>query len=91
MKILYSPQRSDDKIEYQFNGEIIIAVINGESDAFDFSNLPNGKLENVETNLPVNPIVKAERKDGELFVELVYYHGKNATQEELFPKWQVIE
>lgn len=55
-------------------------------DTFDFSDMPNGKLEIldsqtgellVETTLPENPIESAERIDGELWVQLVVFFGGN--------------
>ena len=80
MKIKYSPQKSNSKqMEYEFNGEKITATLTqngqGYTDTFDFSGLPEGKLEEVETELPVNPILSAERKDGVLWVKLLKYHG----------------
>lgn len=90
MKIKYSPQRSEERIEYIFEGERIIATFNGDSDTFDFSDFPDGYAENIETTLPVNPIVSAERIDGELHVELLNFIGEDATEEERFPTWQVI-
>lgn len=91
MKVLFSPQRSDEKIEYSFEGEKIIATYKNEVDTFDFSEFPNGKVENIETALSINPIISAERKDGELYVELVNFIDENATEEEKFPYWQVID
>ena len=92
MKMKYSPQRSDTVILYSFEGEKITATIGIVTDTFDFSNFPNGKaiVDEIETTLPVNPIISAERVDGELRVVLLYYHGANATQEERFPDWQEV-
>lgn len=92
MQILYSPQRSDDTIEYQFQGEKITVTIGDTTDTFDFSSFPDGiaEIEEIETILPINPIISAERVDGELRVVLLYYHGADATQDELFPEWQEV-
>lgn len=92
MKVLFSPQRSDESIEYRFEGEKIKATIGNITDIFDFTSFPDGmaKVEEIETTLPINPIISAERIDGELRVVLLYYHGANATQEELFPTWQEV-
>lgn len=104
MKIVYSPQRNDDIIEYDIQGEVIIATLKkgheemaeeGEvtfivteehTDTFDFMDMPDGKLEESTSTLPVNPLLSAERIDGVLHVTLLKYHGANATQEELFPE-----
>lgn len=95
MRIKYNPQRSDNRLNYTFDGEVIhcIYIENGEKwrDTFDFSTLPNGKLTDLSTTLPINPIISAERVDGELKVELLYFHGADATHEERFPKWEVVE
>ena len=90
MKVLFSPQVNDEIIEYNFEDEKITAIYKGESDTFDFSNFPDGKAENIETSLPVNPIVSAERKNGELYVVLLNFINKDATEEERFPSWQVV-
>lgn len=103
MKILYSPQRNDDKLVYTFNGEVITVslqksseqIIESEpqivfteiaSDIFDFSNIPDGELTDIETTLPVIPILKAERTDGVLSLILLNYIGIDATEEEKFPE-----
>lgn len=90
MNVLFSPQRNDDVLRYEFDGEVITAYLNGERDVFDFSQVPEGKLKAVETTLPINPIVSAERKEGVLYVELLNFIGEDATEEERFPEWQVV-
>jgi hypothetical protein len=114
MKILYNPQRSDNRFIYTFANDVINVeynvfdwitkeifdeeleifkdvevweVIESHYDTFDFSSMPDGKLDSVETHLPINPIISAERIDGELKVELINLIGKNATNEERFPDW----
>lgn len=90
MQIQYSPQRNDEKIKYSFNNDVITVEYNGQADSFDFTNCPNGRLEEVETILPIKPIISAERVNGELKVVLLYFHGANAAHEELFPKCQEV-
>ena len=90
MMIKYSPQLSDRKIEYVFEGEKITATFNGESDTFDFSQFADGHADNIETTLPFNPIISAERVDGVLYVELLNFIGEDATEDEKFPKWQEV-
>ena len=62
MKVLLSPQRSDKEINYHFEGEKITVTTDDMSDTFDFSNMPDGILQEVETTLDVNPIVSANRR-----------------------------
>lgn len=90
MKIFLSPQVSDRKINYQFEGENIIATIDNITDTFDFSTMPDGIMDEVETALDVNPIVSAKRVEGELYVELLNFIDDNATEEEKFPEWQEV-
>lgn len=91
MQVLYSPQRADEKIKYTFNGEVITATFREKIDTFDFTNTPNGKAEEINTILDVNPIVSAERKEGVLYVKLLNFIGPDATEEERFPSWKEIE
>lgn len=91
MFIKLSPVRSDKSIEYIYEDEVVIATIDGKSDTFDFSEVPDGKLGEVETSLPINPIVSAERIDGDLYVVLVNFISSDATEEERFPEWQEVD
>jgi len=93
MLILWSPQRSDRSLTYEFEGETITATLDGQSDVFDFSGLPDGELDvsALETTLPICPIISARRVDGQLEVTLLKFHGPNAPVEERFPEPEVIE
>ena len=95
MLIKFSPQRNDDKLEYIFKGETITATLNGITDTFDFSSLQEGdevalneetgQLE-IETNLPILPILDARRENGQVVVTVLKYHGKDAPESERFPE-----
>lgn len=87
MRVLFSPQQSDDQIEYSFSGETITATIGEQSDTFDFSEMPDGVATEIETALPVNPIISAKRINGMLEVVLLNWIGPDATEEEKFPDW----
>jgi len=97
MKIIYTLRGNNynDEIAYEFNGENITVkyITNGKVDAesttqtdtFDLSVIEEGdKFEGVETNLPIDPIVDAERKDGELYVKLAWMPLKVADRIEKF-------
>lgn len=91
MRVLYSPQFSTRRISYTFNGEVVTATLDsGESDTFDFTNLPDGRAEGITTTLPSNPIVSAERIAGELHLELLSLIGLDASESERYPQWEVI-
>ncbi len=95
MLINFSPQRNDDKLTYEFKDETIKATLNGITDTFDFSSLQEGdivarneetgKLE-IETTLPMLPILSAKREGGQVVVTVLKYHGKDAPYEERFPE-----
>jgi hypothetical protein len=90
MRILYSPQRSEQEIEYTFNGEVITATLNGVTDTFDFTGTPDGTMESVGTILPINPIIEAWRDGGVLYVNLLKFHGPFAAYDERFPDWMEV-
>jgi len=90
IRIYFVPQRSDNQIEYCFNGETITVKIDNAEDVFDFSTLPDGELhmeEPIETTLPVCPIISAKRINGILHLELLNWLGPNAPYESRFPEW----
>jgi hypothetical protein len=105
VRILYCPQYNLDKtIEYSFSGEAVTATIDGVTDTIDFSDMPEGSMDNsvssmpagaqwvppVETTLPINPIIGAERADGVLYVTLLRFIDNEATDDDKFPGWQEV-
>ena len=101
MKVLFSPQvRDDDKIWYEIEYQKITATINGVTDTFDFTGIPNGKLqlynsdgENmIETVLEEIPILGAEKTDGVLTVEILFSIDSDEQDERLlFPEPMTLE
>lgn len=98
MRIKFSPQgRLDgEKIVYKFSENLVTATYKGVTDSFDFSGLPDGKLDVydmdtkqslIETELEVIPIMNATKENGVLSVELLNFIGADATEEERFPQW----
>lgn len=87
MRVLLSPQRADRKINYTFGQDVITAEIDGQTDAFDFSQMPDGEAVNIETTLPINPILSARRVGGVLEVVLLNWIGPDAPESERFPDW----
>ena len=55
-----------------------------------FTNMPDGLAQEITTILPTNPIIRAERKDGILSVELVKYIDEDADETERFPDWMEV-
>lgn len=96
IKILLTPQVSDKKnFKYNFNDDVLTIKIGDKNDTFDFTGLPDGRLEMydkegnelIQTTLRVNPLIKAEKKDGVLYLTLLNRIGIDATYEEKFPEW----
>jgi len=94
MIVYFSPQRADKTIKYIFKGETITVTLDGITDTFDFSSLnegdevarneETGELE-IETALPLLPILNAKRENGQVVVMVLKYHGKDAPESERFP------
>lgn len=97
MQVLYSPQINEqDTLEYVFNGNIITATYNGQSDTFDFTNMPDGKATSygrnpdIVTTLPINPVIEAEISGGVLKVQLVKFISLDAPSTDCFPDWVTV-
>jgi hypothetical protein len=87
MKRKYSPQRSDNEISYQFDGEKIIVNLNGQTDAIDLTGVDEYPLfedGNKLTTLPIDPIISVRTVDGKKQVELLKFHKVNAPESERF-------
>ena len=90
MKILYSPQINDEhQISYEFNGDIITATVNGETDTFDFSSMPNDSIaQSIKSKLPVQIICEAKKdENGELWVTLFNPINKYSSHTDRWPEW----
>jgi hypothetical protein len=90
MKILKSPQISNNIVEYAFNGDVITATLNGKVDTFDFSSMPNSSMTtSIKTTLDCQVVTKAER-DADGVLKVVVYNpiSVDATEAERFPVWE---
>lgn len=91
MFIKLTPQYNPDRvITYTFENEAITATVDGVTDSFDFSKMSKIDPRLIKTALPFNPIVHAERVGGELYVTLINYINKQATEMELFPEFMEV-
>lgn len=101
MMVLYSPQVSDKEVIYTFNGDIITIELDGISDTFDFSDMPDGGLQLYSseppfgplftTTLPIMPILSAKRENGTLQVELLRFISEDSPDEDKYPEWTEVE
>lgn len=88
MNILYSPQVSENEMEYSFEGEKVTIRINDITETFDFSVFEEGDiLKNIESDLPVNPFIEIKRKEGILSLVLLRFIEEDASEEDKFPDW----
>lgn len=99
MNIFFHPQVSNNTTEYTFEtNKITVKIIYNSkeyTDAFDFSEFPDGELSiydedgnnTIETELPVNILLGAKRVDGILTVELLHWIDIHEEREHiLFPE-----
>lgn len=88
MKILFSPQVREDKIEYKFIEDVVTVVYNDKSEEYDFSSMPNGVADSIESEaFDFNPVLSAKKENNVLYLELLNFIGEDATYEERFPEW----
>jgi len=88
MRITYSPQRSDRSITYTFDGDRITATLDGETDVFDFSSLPDGEAASIESVLDPCPVLAARRVNGELHVTLLRTIGPRPSDPAQLEAWK---
>lgn len=75
MRLIYSPQRAGITYSVEVTGEVLMVTVNGQSDTFDFTNMPDGTTEGIDSVLSPCPVLRAERLAGELTVHLIHWHG----------------
>lgn len=77
--IEYTPQRSDFYTSsYNLSNDVLSVSINGVVETFDFSEFPDGALEEITPELlPINPIVGVQRVDGVLNITVIQFYGES--------------
>lgn len=92
MRVLFQPQFNPGaSVAYTFDGERVSATLDGASDVFDFSVLPEGAtLTRVTTELPVNPVISAHRTDGVVEVVLLRWYDDESAEGDLWPQWEEV-
>jgi len=69
-------------VKYTLENDVLVVDIDGILEKFDFSEMPNGRAENIIVELlPINPITHAKREDGELEIEVIYWYTKEEISE----------
>lgn len=78
IKIIETPQRADMKIKYVVDGDILNVTVDGVTEEFDFTGLPEGRMTEIEPDeLKVNPIVEAEKIGDEITIKLIRFYGED--------------
>ena len=71
-----TPQRSDIKINYTIDNDILTVSINGLEEIFDFTDLPDGIAEEIiAETLPVNPIISVEKNGDDINITAIKFYG----------------
>lgn len=94
MRIKYSPQCSNKTITYQFQGEKVIATLNGEQQTVDLSNITQypefNENEQLVLELPFF-IISVRTEEDIKKVELLKFHKPDAPESERFGfQWEEV-
>lgn len=79
MKLIITPQRADKTVKYSVSGDALTVMLDGESDTFDFSEMPDGCATEFCSSLEPCPVLIAVKKDGELSVTVTGFYGEDAS------------
>ncbi|MFH5834544.1 hypothetical protein ACHAL6_00535 [Proteiniclasticum sp. C24MP] len=78
INIIQSPQRSEKKISHIIDGDVLSVTIDGVTEDFDFSDLPEGYLEEIVPEiLLTNPILSAEKTGDNIIIILTRYYSED--------------
>lgn len=78
MKLLLTPQIKDVDFSFSGNGDVLHVTVDGETDTFDFMQMPDGRADTIESTLDPCPVLSAERVNGELTVTLLDWRPESA-------------
>ena len=81
MKIRFFPQRRDDRLELERQGDVLF--VNGK--AHDFSDIPDGGMQDVQGSDHLWMVEPVRRRDGDIELALFLPIGAFASQKERFP------
>lgn len=85
MNAVFTPQVPHFAVEanYSATGDVLTVEINGISEVFDFTGMPDGRASEVTAEtLPINPVLGAVKENGTLTVTLAKYIGPKPEMEE---------
>lgn len=83
MKVILTPQRSDNVMNVSSKGDVLTIEVDGVTDSFDFSTLNDGDIAvDFISVLKPNPVLNARKESGEIIVELIGFYGSEAEESE---------
>lgn len=83
IKIIEIPQRSDSKILYKADGDLLTITLDDSVEVFDFTGCPEGRAEEITSEIiKINPILSAEKVGDEITINVIRFYG--ADEKELF-------
>lgn len=71
MKLILTPQGNKVDFSFSGSGDVLNVTVDGVTDTFDFSQMPDGKAESIESTLNSCPVASAERVNGALTVTML--------------------
>lgn len=93
MWVYFSPQRSNNKLDYNFDGNQVEVTYNDDlRETFDLMDIHeyNDEGERVIKSprvIPVESILSVEKENETLRVTVLNFHGPNPPREVAFPDW----
>lgn len=76
IEIVETPQYADFKISHTTTDDVLTIDIDGTTEDFDFTELPEGKAEDILVEfLPVNPVMGIEKIGDIITVTLIRFYG----------------
>ena len=76
INLTFTPQRADIKAEYSINNDVLTVKIDGITENFDFTGLPEGRAEKITVaSLPVNPIVSVKKIGTTVNITVIHFYG----------------
>lgn len=78
INLIESPQRADVKAKYEANDDILSVTIDNATETFDFTGFEEGIAEEIiAEELPINPIVSAEKIGDTVNVTVIRFYDKS--------------
>ena len=76
INLIYTPQRSDIKVKYEIDNDILTVKIDEIEEIFDFTGLAEGFAEEITVeHLPINPIISVEKIGNAVDVKAIRFYA----------------